>query len=125
MFNSNVLNLMKKLTTWLALVICAADLRAAPSSPPPPASQNLILAAPIRTWDEAVPLGNGLTGGLLWGEGNLVRLSLDRGDLWEPYHTLDGGSNQVRKGKVVSDAGCAGYVDRLRAQKVQLEPLGE
>ncbi len=41
------------------------------------------LAAPIKTWDEAVPLGNGLTGGLLWGEGATVNLSLDRGDLWD------------------------------------------
>ncbi len=39
--------------------------------------------APIRSWDEVLPLGNGLTGGLLWGEGNLIRLSLDRGDLWD------------------------------------------
>ena len=44
---------------------------------------NLKLAAPINSWDEAVPLGNGLMGGLLWGKNNLVRLSLDRGDLWD------------------------------------------
>lgn len=44
---------------------------------------NLKLTAPITTWDEAIPLGNGLTGGLLWGEGSLLRLSLDRGDLWD------------------------------------------
>ena len=37
----------------------------------------------ITTWDEAVPLGNGLLGGLLWGEKNTIRLSLDRGDLWD------------------------------------------
>ncbi|MBA4388520.1 MAG: hypothetical protein C0404_11100 [Verrucomicrobia bacterium] len=41
------------------------------------------LAAPITRWDEAVPLGNGLMGGLLWGEGRELRLSLDRGDLWD------------------------------------------
>ncbi len=44
---------------------------------------NLVLDAPITTWDEAIPLGNGLLGGLLWGEGNTIRLSLDRGDLWD------------------------------------------
>lgn len=44
---------------------------------------NLKLSAPIKTWDEAVPLGNGLLGGLLWGEGGTLRLSLDRGDLWD------------------------------------------
>lgn len=49
----------------------------------PPASLNLQLAAPIRTWDEAVPLGNGAMGVLLWGETNTLRLSLDRGDLWD------------------------------------------
>ena len=46
------------------------------------AGQNLVLAAAITTWDEAVPLGNGLLGGLLWGEKNTLRLSLDRGDPW-------------------------------------------
>jgi alpha-L-fucosidase 2 len=44
---------------------------------------NLKLAAPIRTWDEAVPLGNGTMGLLMWGEGSTLRLSLDRGDLWD------------------------------------------
>jgi alpha-L-fucosidase 2 len=50
---------------------------------PPDASLNLKLAAPIARWDEAVPLGNGLMGGLMWGEKNQVRVSLDRGDLWD------------------------------------------
>lgn len=49
----------------------------------PPTSSNLRLAAPIKTWDEAIPIGNGLLGGLLWGEGRLLKLSLDRGDLWD------------------------------------------
>ncbi len=49
----------------------------------PDASLNLKLAAPIKTWDEAIPLGNGTMGVLLWGEGNTLRLSLDRGDLWD------------------------------------------
>ena len=49
----------------------------------PEARYNLLLKAPITTWDEAIPLGNGLMGGLLWGENNTIRLSLDRGDLWD------------------------------------------
>src|ERR1039457_6343382 len=44
----------------------------------PNASLNPKLQAPIKTWDEAIPLGNGLLGGLVWGEGNVLRLSLDR-----------------------------------------------
>ncbi|MGE3108621.1 MAG: sialate O-acetylesterase [Phycisphaerales bacterium] len=45
--------------------------------------RRLVLRAPIERWDEAIPLGNGLLGGLLWGKGNLINLSLDRGDLWD------------------------------------------
>ncbi len=59
---------------------------AAPFAPPPRTpgpDLNLRLTAPIRTWDEAVPLGNGIMGMLLWGETNTLRLSLDRGDLWD------------------------------------------
>jgi len=52
-----------------------------PNAPAP--ASNLNLSAPIDRWDEAVPLGNGLMGGLLWGGGQTVRLSLDRGDLWD------------------------------------------
>jgi alpha-L-fucosidase 2 len=46
-------------------------------------SYELKLKAPITTWDEAIPLGNGILGGLLWGQGNTINLSLDRGDLWD------------------------------------------
>jgi len=37
----------------------------------------------VTNWDEAVPLGNGLLGCLVWGNGMPLRLSLDRGDLWD------------------------------------------
>jgi alpha-L-fucosidase 2 len=44
---------------------------------------NLNITAPITTWDEALPLGNGLQGALIWGEAGTLRCSLDRGDLWD------------------------------------------
>ena len=44
---------------------------------------SLLLDAPIATWDEAIPLGNGMLGGLLWGTDNTINLSLDRADLWD------------------------------------------
>jgi alpha-L-fucosidase 2 len=43
----------------------------------------LHLKAPITTWDEAIPIGNGILGGLLWGGDSTLILSLDRGDLWD------------------------------------------
>ena len=68
----------------LASVALLTGMLSAPAKPSPPeASLNLKLAAPIKTWDEAVPLGNGTMGVLLWGETNRLRLSLDRGDLWD------------------------------------------
>lgn len=63
---------------WPLLFALALTCAAAPDP-----AWNLKLAAPITTWDEAIPLGNGLMGGLLWGEGSTLRLSLDRGDLWD------------------------------------------
>jgi len=47
------------------------------------ATSDLRLAAPIERWDEALPLGNGLLGGLVWGGGDTLNVSLDRGDLWD------------------------------------------
>ena len=41
------------------------------------------LPAPISRWDEAIPLGNGRLGALVWGEGSTLKFSLDRADLWD------------------------------------------
>ncbi|MBK8857686.1 MAG: glycoside hydrolase N-terminal domain-containing protein [Opitutaceae bacterium] len=68
--------------TWLGLILLLVHPAVRAAANPDP-SMNLKLTAPIKTWDEAVPLGNGLLGGLLWGEGGTLRLSLDRGDLWD------------------------------------------
>lgn len=35
------------------------------------------------TWDEGIPLGNGMLGALIWQKGDNLRLSLDRADLWD------------------------------------------
>lgn len=66
-----------------SLILLTLRAALAGPSPMPDPSHNLTLTAPITTWDEAVPLGNGLLGGLLWGEDGTLRLSLDRGDLWD------------------------------------------
>lgn len=38
---------------------------------------------PVGVWDEALPLGNGALGALVWGDGRPLRISLDRTDLWD------------------------------------------
>jgi len=79
------------------------------------ASFQLNLQAPIDKWDEAIPLGNGLTGGLLWGGGNEIRLSLDRGDLWDlrahPGFTAPGFTYET-----VRRMALAGLTDSLNKQ---------
>jgi alpha-L-fucosidase 2 len=34
-------------------------------------------------WDEAIPLGNGMLGALVWQKSDHLRFSLDRADLWD------------------------------------------
>ena len=44
---------------------------------------DLIFDKPVERWDEALPLGNGMMGILVWGDGQPLKLSLDRADLWD------------------------------------------
>lgn len=46
-------------------------------------SKFLQLDGPITSWDEGLPLGNGLLGLLIWGGDGSIRISIDRGDLWD------------------------------------------
>jgi len=81
------------------------------------------LTAPIKTWDEAVPLGNGLTGGLLWGEGNTINLSLDRGDLWDerlPEIYLKDDWNYATMKRLVGERNQAEMVRRFDAPYNQI-----
>jgi alpha-L-fucosidase 2 len=36
-----------------------------------------------RSWDEGIPLGNGMVGSLVWQKNDRLRLSLDRADIWD------------------------------------------
>ena len=91
----------------------------------PSGRENLVLKAPIKNWDEAIPLGNGLCGGLLWGEKSEIHLGLDRGDLW------DDRTNGLREwwktqtwkkqGKMWEDAYYGAYPSKLPAGRIELK----
>ena len=49
----------------------------------PTTEHDLYFKKAVTRWDEAIPLGSGLTGSLIWGNGAPLRFSLDRGDLWD------------------------------------------
>ena len=44
---------------------------------------DLIFNDLAATWDEAIPLGNGILGALVWQKDQRLRFSLDRSDLWD------------------------------------------
>jgi len=57
-----------------------------------PSDHDLIFKDLAATWDEGVPLGNGMVGALVWRRGGKLRLSLDRADLWDlrPMENMKG-----------------------------------
>ncbi len=52
---------------------------------------NLSFSDLAKTWDEAMPLGNGMVGQLVWQKNGQLRFSLDRADLWDlrPMENID------------------------------------
>ncbi len=59
----------------------AGDEAARLSFPRP--EHGLKFSTPAMVWDEALPLGNGMMGALVWGDGKPLKISLDRADLWD------------------------------------------
>jgi len=68
---------MKSLVTIFSLFIFVSGF----SQPKP--EHNLHFDSLAKRWDEAMPLGNGWLGALIWQKDNKVRISLDRVDLWD------------------------------------------
>ena len=67
---------------FLLLVIAAGKSQ-------PAAHHNLQFNTLADKWDEAIPLGNGMLGALVWQKEAALRLSLDRADLWDERKALD------------------------------------
>ena len=64
---------------------------------------NLFRKGKIALWDEAMPIGNGDMGGLLFGDSQAV-LSLDKGGLWDNRpapEALEDGYNYANLVKLV------------------------
>ncbi len=89
-----------------------------PSFAQPTAKDNLVFNSLAQRWDEAIPLGNGWLGALVWQKENKLRLSLDRVDLWDdrPMPEIDKlkfrwVTEQVKKGAydTVQEIGDAPY----------------
>jgi alpha-L-fucosidase 2 len=73
-----------KICCLLALLfVLPADAAERIAANQPRDGHGLHFMSPVTVWDEALPLGNGIMGALVWGDGKPVKISLDRSDLWD------------------------------------------
>ena len=62
---------------------CFALIAAALSASTSTNGDTLIdLEAPVSSWEDGIPLGNGGAGALVWGGGDTLNITLDRADFW-------------------------------------------
>lgn len=68
---------------------------------------DLVFDSLATRWDEAVPLGNATVGALVWRNGDRLRMSLDRTDLWDlrasdslsgPNYSFEWVKEHIRRG---------------------------
>lgn len=81
-----------EIKTLLTFIFAIAFLSCAKQKPQQPADgHNLIFYELAAVWDEAMPLGNGMVGNLVWQKEGKLRFSLDRADLWDlrPMENID------------------------------------
>ena len=83
-----IYNMKVSITILVSLMLCLGSFNLAAQPDP---SHNLIFSSIPTQWDEALPLGNGLLGSLIWQKEDVLRFSLDRADLWDerPMAGLD------------------------------------
>jgi hypothetical protein len=66
-------------TIWVLLFICGLTLQTTAQEK----KHNLQFDTLAKRWDEALPIGNGMLGALIWEKNGNLRISLDRADLWD------------------------------------------
>lgn len=77
---------MQKFSFFLLFLLSQQTLRAQPKP-----DHNLVFDHLPTRWDAGLPLGNGIFGCLVWEKDGVLRLSIDRADLWDlrPLNGLD------------------------------------
>lgn len=73
-------------------------------------------------WDEALPLGNGIVGALIWEKDGKLRLSLDRADLWDLRPTADLDKFDFAEVKKNLDAGTYDVIQKLGDVPYERDP---
>ncbi len=76
----------RPLSTGLAVMLCCLRMSVGAWGDDvhyPQPRHGLHFTKAVAVWDEALPLGNGILGALVWGDGQPLKISLDRADLWD------------------------------------------
>lgn len=74
----------KAIFTWLTCILITSFLLFSCAIREEQLQERILwFEQPAETWDEAIPLGNGMLGALIWQKDNNLRFSLDRADLWD------------------------------------------
>ena len=82
---------MRQTSFFLILLVALSCTNVKKNQFIPPDSTDLHFTELAKSWDEAIPLGNGMLGALIWEKEGKLRFSLDRADLWDlrPMENLD------------------------------------
>lgn len=78
---------MKRLKTLSLLLFFCSGIYSLKAQPD--ASLNLTFNSIPERWDRGFPLGNGMIGVLVWQNNGMLRLSVDRADLWDLRPTAE------------------------------------
>ncbi|WP_207492320.1 glycosyl hydrolase family 95 catalytic domain-containing protein [Aridibaculum aurantiacum] len=69
---------MKYLIQFCSLLLFTVAAFAQPSG-----KHDLHFTSLAKSWDEGIPLGNGMVGAIIWQKDGRLRFALDRSDLWD------------------------------------------
>ena len=78
--------MIKKIKNYLLLFVVFSFMSMLVQAQVKP-QHNLVFDDLADRWDEAMPLGNGILGALIWKKDGKLRLGLDRADLWDLRNT--------------------------------------
>ena len=115
--------LLAPLLTWL---VSAGEVQLTGSAAPPPEALSLWYRQPAKQWVEALPVGNGRLGAMVFGGLERERLQLNEGTLWTggPYDPVNpsakGALPEVRR---LIFEGKYKEADRLISASVMAKPL--
>lgn len=75
----------------MALLLVSCDKKPQTIKETEQKAHELVFKELAQSWDEGIPLGNATLGALVWKNGDKLRISLDRADLWDlrPMANLD------------------------------------